>query len=176
MAMREYRNAGRPPRLVTVDLFDVTIPLPPRRNDTASPLRPERCWPGWTVPIWSNFPSPVHGLSERARNGVRFHPPGVTPPPRTSPTGTSRWQSGHCARADNCCSIPTFRAGNPWGTDERVNSDSYLAVRRLRREGCPLGCLALGHVALADATRRVEAHQSGPLGEGMTTGRPPWRI
>ena len=58
MAMREYRNAGRPPRLVTVDLFDVNNPATAEAKRYRISTPPRRCWPGWIVLTWSSSPSP----------------------------------------------------------------------------------------------------------------------
>ena len=110
MAMREYRNAGRPPRLVTVDLFDVNDPATAEAKRYRISTPPREMLARLDVPAWSSSPSPGHGLSERARNGVRFHPPGPRP------------GRGH--------RLPGHRAGNQGAAPGRTSVDSFLLSGR----------------------------------------------
>ena len=149
MAMREYRNTGRPPRLVTprlvtVDLFDV--------NDPAS-----------TEAKRYRISAPPRELLARldCADLVEFAIARSTDYLDGREAEFDFILLDHCPAADIAyrdivLAIRALRPGGqlllhsffpgrkPLGTGERVNSDSFLAVRRLRREGAPLVALPLG--------------------------------
>ena len=80
MAMREYRNVGRPPVWSPWTCLTSTIPPPPRQNGTASPFRPGKILARLDCADMVEFSiAPIHRLSERAQSGVRFHLLGSRP-------------------------------------------------------------------------------------------------
>ena len=156
MAMREYRNAGRPPRLVTVDLFDVNNPAtaeakryristPPRemlaRLDCADMVE-------FSIARSTDY---LNGRETEFDFILLDHAP-----------------AADIAYRDIVLAIRALRPGGqllihsyfpgrkPLRTEERVNSDSYLAVRRLRRQGAHLVALPLGTLPWPGEAQRVE--------------------
>ena len=144
MAMREYRNAGRPPCLVTVDLFDVNNPAtaeakryristPPRemlaRLDCADMVE-------FSIARSTDY---LNGCETEFDFILLDHAPTADIAYRDIALAIRALRAGGQLLLHSY-----FPGGKPLGTDERVNSDSYLAVRRLRREGAHLVALPLG--------------------------------
>ncbi len=143
MAMREYRNAGRPPRLVTVDLFDVNDPaaVEAKRYRISTPPREMLARLDCADVVEFSIARSTDYLNGREAEFdfiLMDHAP-----------------TADVAYRDIALAIRALRPGGqllihsyfpsrkPLGTDERVNSDSYLAVRRLRRQGARLVALPL---------------------------------
>ena len=144
MAMREYRNVGRPPRLVTVDLIDANNPAAAetKRYRISTPPREMLARLGCADMVEFSIAKSTDYL-----NGHE--------------TEFDFILLDHCPAADIAyrdivLAIRALRPGGlllihsyfpgkkPLGTDERVNSDSYLAVRHLRQQGARLVALPLG--------------------------------
>ena len=144
MALREYRNAGRPPRLVTVDLFDVNNPAtaeakryristPPRemlaRLDCADMVE-------FSIARSTDY---LNGREAEFDFILLDHAPAADVAYRDIVLAIRALRPGGQVLIHSY-----FPGRKPLGTAERVNSDSYLAVRRLRRQGARLVALPLG--------------------------------
>ena len=144
MAMREYRNAGHPTRLVTVDLFDVNNPAtteaqryristPPRemlaRLDCADMVE-------FSIARSTDY---LNGRETEFDFILMDHAPAADIAYRDIVLATRALRPGGQVLIHSY-----FPDGKPLRTGERVNSDSYLAVRRLRRQGARLVALPLG--------------------------------
>ncbi len=144
MAMREYRNVGRSPRLVTVDLFDVNDPAAAeaKRYRISTPPRELLACLDCADMVEFSIARSTDYLNGREAEFdfiLLDHAP-----------------AADIAYRDIVLAIRALRPGGqllihsyfpgrkPLGTDERVNSDSYLALRRLRQEGARLVALPLG--------------------------------
>ncbi len=144
MAMREYRNAGRPPRLVTVDLFDVNNPAaaeakryristPPRemlaRLDCADMVE-------FSIARSTDY---LNGRKAEFDFILLDHAPAADVAYRDIVLAIGALRPGGQLLIHSY-----FPGTKPLRTGERVNSDSYLALRRLRRQGARLVALPLG--------------------------------
>ena len=144
MAMRDYRNVGRPPRLVTVDLFDVNNPATAeaKRYRISTPPREMLTRLGCADMVEFSIARSTDYLRGRETEFdfiLLDHAP-----------------AADIAYRDIALAIRALRPGGqllihsyfpgkkPLRAGERVNSDSYLAVRRLRRQGAHLVALPLG--------------------------------
>ena len=156
VAMREYRSAGRLPRLVTVDLFDVNNPA------TAGAKRYRISTPPGEMLARLDCADMVEFSIARSTDYLNAHE-----------AEFDFILLDHCPTADVAyqdivLAIKSLRPGGqllihsyfpsmkPLRRDERVNSDSCLAVHRLRREGARLVALPLG--ALPWPTRSGESN------------------
>ena len=143
MAMREYRHAGRTPRLVTVDLFDVNnlasvqasryrISTPPRqmlaRLDCADLVE-------FLIARSTDY---LNAHEAEFDFILLDHAPAADIVYRDIVLAIKALRPGGQLLIHSY-----FPAGLRLRTEERVNCDSYLAVRRLRREGTPLVALPL---------------------------------
>ena len=144
MAMREYRNAGCTPRLVTVDLFDVNDPataeakryrisVPPRemlaRLDCADMVE-------FSIARSTDY---LNGRETEFDFILLDHAPAADVAYRDIVLAIRALRPGGQLLIHSY-----FSGRKPLRTGERVNSDSYLAVRRLRRQGAGLVALPLG--------------------------------
>ena len=144
MAMREYRDASRTPRLVTVDLFDVNnlasaearryrIPTPPRQMlaqvDCADMVE-------FHIARSTDY---LNGHEAEFDFILLDHAPAADVVYRDIVLAIRALRPG-----GHLLIHSYFPDGLRLRAEERVNSDSYLAVRRLRREGAPLVALPLG--------------------------------
>ena len=144
MAMREYRNAGHPPRLVTVDLFDVNDPAtaeakryristPPRemlaRLDCADLVE-------FAIARSTDY---LNGRETEFDFILLDHAPAADVAYRDIVLAIRALRPGGQVLIHSY-----FPGGKPLRTGERVNSDSCLALRRLRRQGVGLVALPLG--------------------------------
>ena len=143
MAMREYRNVGHPPRLVTVDLFDVNDPAAAEAKRYGISVPPRKILARLDCADMVEF-SIARSTDYLTGRESEFdfiyldHAP-----------------SADIVYRDIALAIGALRPGGqlllhsyfpdtkPLGTAERVNSDSHLAVRRLRRQGARLAALPL---------------------------------
>ena len=149
MAMREYRNTGRPPRLVTprlvtVDLFDVNDPASTEAKRYRISAPPRELLAGLDCADLVEFAvaRSTDYLNEREAEFdfiLLDHCPAADIAYRDIVLAIRALRPG------GQLLLHSFFSGRkPLGTGERVNSDSFLAVRRLRREGAPLVALPLG--------------------------------
>ena len=144
MAMREYRNVGHPPRLVTVDLFDVNNPaaaeakrygisVPPRkilaRLDCADMVE-------FSIARSTDY---LNGCEAEFDFIYLDHAPSADIVYRDIALAIGALRPGGQLLLHSY-----FPGTKPLGTAERVNSDSHLAVRRLRQQGARLVALPLG--------------------------------
>ena len=144
MAMREYRNVGRPPRLVTVDLFDVNNPatVEAKRYRISTPPRKMLARLDCADVVEFSIARSTDYLNGRETEFdfiLLDHAPAADIAYRDIVLAI------RALRPSGQVLIHSyFPDGKSLGTAERVNSDSYLAVRRLRREGARLVALPLG--------------------------------
>ena len=144
MAMAEYRNAGRTPRLVTVDMFDVNNPAtaeakqyristPPRkmlaRLDCADMVE-------FAIARSTDF---LNGCETEFDFILLDHAPAADIAYRDIALAIRALRPGGQLLIHR--DLPGGIALRPEG---RINSDYYLATRRLRREGANLVALPLG--------------------------------
>ncbi len=144
MAMREYRGAGDRPRLVTVDLFDVNDPasVGSKRYGISTPPREalERLCCADLVEFCIARSTDYLSGCEREFDFIFLdHAPAADAAYRDIVLAIKALRPGGQMLIHSY-----FPGRKPLGTAERVNSDWYLAVRRLRREGAGLVVLPLG--------------------------------
>ena len=144
MAMREYRNAGRPPRLVTVDLFDVNDPATAeaKRYRISTPPREMLVRLGCADMVEFSIARSTDYLNGREAEFdfiLLDHAPAADVAYRDIVLAIRALCPGGQVLIHSY-----FPDGKSLGTAERVNSDSCLAVRRLRRQGARLVALPLG--------------------------------
>ncbi len=144
MAMREYRNVGHPPRLVTVDLFDVNNPATAeaKRYRISTPPREMLARLDCADVVEFSIARSTDYLTGRETEFdfiILDHAPAADVAYRDIVLAI------RALRPSGQLLIHSYFPGrNPLRPGERVNSDSYLAVRRLRREGARLVALPLG--------------------------------
>ncbi len=144
MAMRERRNAGRPPRLVTVDLFDVNDPatVEAKRYRISTPPREMLARLDCADMVEFSIARSTDYLNGREAEFdfiLMDHAAAADIVYRDIALATRALRPGGQLLIHSY-----FPDRKPLGTEERVNSDSYLAVRRLRRQGARLVALPLG--------------------------------
>ncbi len=144
MAMREYRNAGRPPRMVTVDLFDVNDPatVEAKRYRIVTPPREMLARLDCADMVEFSIARSTDYLDGREAEFdfiLMDHAAAADIIYRDIALAIRALRPG-----GQLLIHPYFPDRKPLRTEERVNSDSYLAVRRLRRQGARLAALPLG--------------------------------
>ena len=144
MAMREYRNAGRPPRLVTVDLFDVNDPATAeaKRYRISTPPREMLARLDCAGMVEFSIARSTDYLNGRE---AEFDFIFLDYSPAADAAYRDIVLAIRALRPGGQVLIRSyFPDGKSLGTAERVNTDSCLAVRRLRRQGARLVALPLG--------------------------------
>ncbi len=145
MAMREYRKADRPPpRLVTVDLFDVNDLAAAEAKRYRISTRPRDMLARLDCADMVEFSiarsTDYLGGCEAEFDFIFLdYSPVADVAYRDIALATRALRPGGQLLVHSY-----FPDTKPLGTAERVNSDSFFAVRRLRREGARLVALPLG--------------------------------
>ncbi len=146
MAMREYRDADPPPRLVTLDIFDVNNPASAgaKRYRIATPPRELLAQLDCDGMVEFSIARSTDYLSGRVGEFdfiLIDHAPIAEVAYRDIALAINALRPGGQILIHSY-----FPGGKPLGDEERVNSDSHLAVGRLSREGARLVALPLGEL------------------------------
>ncbi len=153
MAMKEYRSGDCPPRLVTLDLFDVNDPAAAeskRYRITASPrqmLARLDCADMVEFSI-ARSTDYLNGREAEFDFIIMDHDPSADTAYRDTALALRALRPG-----GQLLIHPYFPSGKPLRSGERINPGPYLAVRRLRREGAGLLALTAPGGSLAILSR-----------------------
>ena len=143
MSMREYRNPAPPPRLVTVDLFDVNNPATAgaKRYRISTPPAEMLARLDCADLVEFAIARSTDYLSGRETQFdfiILDHAPAADLAYRDIALAIK------ALRPRGQLLLHSYFPGKkPLGPHERVNYDSYLAVRRLQQQGAPLVALPL---------------------------------